>query len=104
MGKYHHVKKWVEHMPKVIKFWHQWSWLYHVVWTAVVVTGFIVTYQNSIASNTADIKAINDEKLPERMAVQEQISRDVKDNLADIKTVQGKIFERINQLADRRHE
>ncbi len=95
-------------MPKVVKFWHQWSWLFHILWALVLGTMFVATYMSDTKANTSDIAAIrkqhDDENLKERMAVQEKTAADIRDDVRDIKATQGAIFNRINQIADREHK
>lgn len=89
-------------MASVLKFWHKWSWAFHLAVWLVMGTTMAVTYRDSIANNTSDIAAIKQENLAVRMAVQEQANKDIDTRLERMETVQGKIFERINQIADRR--
>lgn len=59
-----------------------------------------------MANNSRDIAELQqqhkEEKLNERMAVQENTTQQINNHLASIEVVQGKIFDRINQLADRK--
>lgn len=89
-------------MAKILKLWHEWSWALHICVWLVVGTALVVTYRDAITANASDIERIDSGKLPERMAVQEQLSRDTGERLTRMENVQGKIFERINQIADRR--
>lgn len=90
---------------RILKLWHQWSWLFHICAWTIGGTVAVCTYGNATASNTAAITEIQAEHLPVRMAVQEQTSRDITDRLVRMETVQGKIFDRVNQIADRnRHD
>lgn len=86
---------------KILKIWHQWGWLFHIGAWLIGGTVLICTYGNATAGNAQAISEIQNEHLPVRMAVQEQTSKDINDNLKEIKQVQGKIFDRINQIADR---
>lgn len=88
-------------MAKVLKFWHQWSWAISAAGYIFMMAIMVGGYQNAIANNTANIADISSQKLPERMAAQEQLSKDTDDRLSRMEAVQGKIFDRINQLADR---
>ena len=92
-------------MPLILKFWHQWGWLFHISWALVLGTSLIVTYRDGIAQNNKDILALQqqhvDEHMEIRMVKQEQISQSISQDIAEIKMVQGKIFDRINTIADR---
>lgn len=92
-------------MPKILKIWHQWSWLYHLSWMAVIAMTYLFDYKNSMANNTRDIEVLvkqhDEENMKQRMAVQETTTEEVNRRLAGIELVQGKIFDRINQIADR---
>lgn len=89
-------------MTKILKFWHTWNWAIHgAVWIIIATALWYANNQNAIANNAMDIAEIKAQKLPERMVRQEQITENINDNLREIKTVQGKIFDRINQIADR---
>ncbi len=68
-------------MPKVLKFWHQWSWAFHILWMSTVCLTYIFDYKNAMANNTKDVAAIIAEQLPTRMATQEQAIRDIKEQL-----------------------
>lgn len=93
-------------MPKVLKFWHTWSWAFHLSWMAIIVLTYLLDYKNSMANNTKDIANIQqehkEENMRERMAVQENTTNEVNRRLTGIENVQGKIFERINQIADKK--
>ncbi len=95
-------------MAQVLKFWHKWSWLFHIGWMSIIVMTYVFDYKNSMANNTLAIAEMQqthkEENMKERMAVQESTSRDVKDTLTRIEMVQGKIFDRINQLSDKRSQ
>lgn len=95
-------------MANILKFWHQWSWAYHICVSIVLMTSLIITYENATAQNTKDIADITAELTKEnmsvRMAVQETTTQDINKKLEDIKNVQGKIFDRINQIVDRDHK
>src|SRR5581483_7920388 len=92
-------------MPKMIKFWHQWSWAAHIAVWIIMGTAIIVSFKDGVAKNSLDISEIQmvhkDENMAMRMVRQEQITQDVNDRLSRSEMVQGKIFDRINQIADR---
>lgn len=92
-------------MAKIVKFWHQWSWAYHICVSIFVFSGMIVTYQMTTQANAKEIASLQDvhtsENMSVRMAVQENITKEINNRLDSIETVQGKIFDRINQIADR---
>lgn len=91
--------------PKILKFWHQWSWVFHIGWALIIAAVYFTSFQNSAAANTTAIvqmkKEHDDENMKTRMAVQENTTQEINNRLASIEQVQGKIFERINQIADR---
>lgn len=93
-------------MPRVLKFWHQWSWVFHIGWAAVIATVYFASFSNSMARNSADIMELQqihkEEKMNERMAVAENTTQQINSRLSSIEVVQGKIFDRINQIADRK--
>lgn len=93
-------------MPRILRFWHQWSWVFHIGWAAIIATVYFTSFSNSMANNSRDIAELQqqhkEEKLNERMAVQENTTQQINNHLASIEVVQGKIFDRINQLADRK--
>lgn len=93
-------------MAKVLKIWHQWSWLAHICVWLVMGTAIVISFKDGVAKNTTDITEMQqqhkDENMSVRMAKQEQITQDIGQNLQEIKMVQGKIFDRINTLADKR--
>lgn len=92
---------------KILKLWHQWGWAFHISAWLVGGTVMICTYGNATASNTKEITQIQEqhkeENMATRMAVQEATTKDVNDRLSRIESVQGKIFDRVNQIADRSH-
>lgn len=94
-------------MPKILRFWHQWSWCFHIGWAAIIATVYFTTFSNSMANNTRDIQELQtqhkEENMKQRMAVQENTTEEINRRLAGIEMVQGKIFDRINQIADRGH-
>lgn len=69
---------------------------------------YLFDYKNSMANNSRDIAVLikqhDDENMKQRMAVQENTVEEVNRRLGGIEMVQGKIFDRINQLADREHK
>lgn len=89
-------------MPRIIKFWRDWAWAFHIGVWLIGATAFIVTFENTTAANTREIQSIQEQKLPERMATQEQMAKDISQRLDRMEMVQGKIFERVNQIGDRR--
>ena len=90
---------------KILKAWHQWSWAFHIAWTGIIIMTYVFDYKNSMANNTKDIailvKQHDEENMKQRMAVQENTTEEVNRRLAGIELVQGKIFDRINQIGDR---
>lgn len=92
-------------MPKILKFWHQWSWAISVIAYVFMFGAMVATRENAIAENTKHIATIEDdrykENMPVRMATQEESTKNIKETLGRMEMVQGKIFERINQIADR---
>jgi len=92
-------------MPKILKFWHQWSWAIQIVGYIFIFGTIVGTRENASANNTSDIAAIilqhKEENLAPRMASQEESTKNIKDSLVRIENIQGKIFDRINKLADR---
>lgn len=93
-------------MPaKMQKLWDQWSWAFQLTTAVIMVTAVVVTYRSSIAQTIEDVAALKqqhtEENMAVRMAVQEKTASDIRDDVKDIKMVQGKIFDRINALADR---
>ncbi len=89
-------------MAHILKFWHTWNWAIHaVVWLFIAGTLYYANNQNAIANVIKDVADIQSQRLPERMATQEQLSKDTHEQLGHIEAVQGKIFDRINQIADR---
>ena len=90
-------------MAKIRAIWHQWSWLFHLSVWLVGGTAAVITYKDAISNNTADIAEIQAQKLPERMATQEQATKDIHGQLDRMERVQGKIFDRINTIVDQRH-
>jgi hypothetical protein len=91
-------------MAKLLKWWHQYSMF-------ITVAGYIflagMTYKgqkDALAGNQetmASMQAQHDkENVDHRVTILEQIAADNRDNFSEIKQVQGKIFDRINQMAD----
>lgn len=72
---------------------------------SVIVLTYLLDYKNAMGNNAFAISELQaqhkEERLNERMVKQEQITEDINKNLSDIKTFQGKIFDRINTIADR---
>ncbi len=93
-------------MAGVLKFWHRWNWAVHCAVWLTLGTAIVVTYRDVLAQNTKDINQLqqqhNDEHMEVRMVKQEQITQDIGQSLQEIKTVQGKIFDRLNQIVDKR--
>lgn len=89
----------------ILKIWHQWGWLYHLMVTAVMATVFIMGYGNAVAGNSNRISVLEkqhtDENMAIRMAVMENTIAETNKRLGNIEDVEGKIFDRINQIADR---
>jgi hypothetical protein len=86
---------------KILKFWHQWNWAIHCSVWIVMGTAIWVTSQNTLAANTKDIATIFGQNLNERIAVQEQTTKDISERLGRMEDVQSKIFDRVNTIADR---
>jgi len=97
-------------MAKILKFWHQWSW-------AVSACGFFVIlgtlgtglYIGACFIETANASAAAVIRLEEFrqnteiiLAMQKEDNQNIKEQLSRMENVQGKIFERINQIADKR--
>lgn len=89
-------------MSSIPHFWHRWSWAFHIGWALVLAIFLSSTYINDIKANTADIAFIKGQNLDVRLAVQEQTAKDIRDDVKDIKATNGAIFNRLNQLADRK--
>lgn len=91
---------------KILKLWHTWGWLFHISAWLIGVTVMVCTYGNATASNTNDIAYLKEqhekENLKERVAVQESITKDIRDDVHDIKSTQAAIFSRLNQIADKK--
>lgn len=90
-------------MARILSLWHKWSWAFHILVWIIAGTTYVATFQTNAAETANGLLRLQEEKLPIRMAIQEQTTKDIADNLQEIKQVQGKIFERINQIADRQH-
>lgn len=95
-------------MAKILKFWHQWSWLITIGGYLFLLGMTAGMYKSAIASNEEAIKAVTEqhekENLDHRVTVLEQIAADNKQNFSDIKDVEKAIFQRINQIVDRHHD
>ena len=73
---------------------------------AVIFLTYVLDYKNSMANTIHDVAAIQqqlkEENMKERMAIQEHTTIEINNRLTGIESVQGKIFDRINTLADKR--
>ena len=90
-------------MAKVLKFWHQWSWLISIIGYVFMMGAGYATITSSVADNAKELAVLKQQNLDHRVTVLEQVALDNRDTLLSIKEVQGKIFDRINTIADRGH-
>lgn len=89
-------------MSSIPHFWHRWSWAFHITWALALSIFLFSTYINETKANTADIAIIKSQNLDVRLAVQEQTAKDIRDDVKDIKATEGAIFNRLNQISDRK--
>lgn len=96
-------------MPALFKFWHRWRDFIQLAGYFVML-GTILTalYMGFCFIETANATAETVSKLQEfkedtriAIATQKEDTQYIKDRLSEMQMVQGKIFERINQIADR---
>lgn len=96
----------------IAKRLYEWSTPYlqvigYVVLLGTMVTGLWIgfTFIKAAQAATGDIEALKrfQEETVVTLAVQKSTDENIKSQLNRMESIQGKIFERINQIADRRH-
>lgn len=94
-------------LTKWMRDWGAWVRLILTLSGMLIIMWF--SNQAAVATNAKDImalkdqvKEINDQKLGERQATTEQAIKDIDERLGRIETGQGKMLDRMNEIADKK--